>query len=81
MPTTVEYPLNKTQNEEFVLPCQTCAGKTSHKALATVDVRGSEGDGGYSFGRTIDNQIVQCLGCKSIFFRAAEHAYPRRFWR
>lgn len=71
MPTTVDYHVNKTQSEEFVLPCQNCAGKTSHKALATVDVRGSEGDGGYSFDWAIDNQIVQCLGCKSISFRVA----------
>lgn len=76
----VKYHLNKTKNAEMNLPCQTCTGKTAHRALATVDVRGSEGDHNYSFDWAIDNQIVQCLGCKSISFRVAssnsEDYYP-----
>ncbi len=71
MSTTVEYHLNKTQNVEVQLPCQKCAGKTTHKALVTVDVRGSEGDHPFSFDWSDDNQIVQCLGCKSLSFRIA----------
>lgn len=78
MSTTVEYHLNKTQNVEVELPCQKCAGKTTHKALVTVDVRGSEGD--HSFDWSDDHQIVQCLGCKSLSFRIAssnsEDYYP-----
>ena len=77
---TIEYHLNKTLNAELELPCQKCAGKTSHRALATVDVRGSEGDHHRSFDWSIDHQIVQCLGCKSISFRIAssnsEDYYP-----
>ena len=71
MPSTVEYHLNKTQNVEVELPCQKCAGKTNHKALVTVDVRGSEGDHSYSFDWSADHQIVQCLGCKSLSYRIA----------
>ena len=80
MSTTVEYHLNKTQNVEVELPCQKCAGKTTHKALVTVDVRGSEGDHRHSFDWSDDHQIVQCLGCKSLSFRIAssnsEDYYP-----
>jgi hypothetical protein len=80
MPTTVEYLLNKTQNVEVELPCQTCSGKTTHKALVTVDIRGSEGDHRFSFDWSDDHQIVQCLGCKSLSFRIAssnsEGYYP-----
>jgi hypothetical protein len=68
---SAKYHLNKTQNEEMDLPCQKCTGKTTHRALATVDVRGSEGDHNYSFDWAEDHQIVQCLGCKSISFRVA----------
>lgn len=80
---TTEYHLNKTQNAEFELPCQRCAGKTAHKALATVDVRGSEGDHDYSFDWAVDHQIVQCQGCKSISYRMessnSEDCYPNKF--
>ena len=76
----IKYHLNKTLNIELELPCQKCSGKTSHRALATVDVRGSEGDHDRSFDWSIDHQIVQCLGCKSISFRIAssnsEDYYP-----
>ncbi len=80
MSTTVKYHLNKSQNIEVELPCQKCSGKTTHKALVTVDVRGSEGDSRHSFDWADDHQIVQCLGCKSLSFRTAstnsEDYYP-----
>lgn len=69
MSSTVQYHLNKTQNVEVEVPCQQCVGKTTHKALVTVDVRGSEGDYRHSFDWSDDYQIVQCLGCKSLSFR------------
>ena len=53
------------------MACQSCAGKTSHKALVTVDVRGSEGDSHYSLDWSTDYQIVQCQGCKTLSFRIA----------
>ena len=71
MPSTVEYKINKTTGEEHSLPCIKCAGRTAHKVLASVDVRGDEGDSNHSFSWSIDNQIVQCLGCKTISFRRA----------
>lgn len=80
MAATVEYKINLTQNREFELACQKCAGKTTHRALVTVDVRGSEGDSNFSFDWSTDHQIVQCLGCKSVSFRIAssnsEDYYP-----
>lgn len=80
MPSTVKYEINKTQGEEHLLPCIKCAGKTTHKVLASVDVRGNEGDSNYSFSWSTDNQVVQCLGCKTVSFRKAssnsEDYYP-----
>lgn len=69
MPSTVKYHINKTQGEEHSLPCIKCTGKTAHKVLASVDVRGDDGDSNYSFEWATDNQIVQCLGCKTVSFR------------
>lgn len=80
MPSDINYILNKTQGEEHNLPCIKCTGKTAHKVLASMDVRGSEGDHNYSFDWSTDYQIVQCLGCKTISFRKAssnsEDYYP-----
>ena len=80
MPSTVQYHVNKTEGEEHSLPCVKCTGKTSHKVLASVDVRGEEGDSSYSFSWAADNQIVQCQGCKTVSFRKAssnsEGYYP-----
>lgn len=76
MLNTVKYHINKTQDEEHSLPCINCTGKTTHKVLASVDVRGDEGEVSW----WIDNQIVQCLGCRTVSFREAssnsEDYYP-----
>ena len=71
MASTVEYHLNKTQGDENVLPCLKCTGRTAHKVLTSVDVRGDDGDRDYSVSWSNDHQIVQCLGCKSVSFRIA----------
>lgn len=54
-----------------MLPCIKCAGKTTHKVVASLDVRGDEHDSRYSFSWIVEHQIVQCLGCKTISFRKA----------
>lgn len=69
MSTHIEFKLNQTQGKEYELPCLKCSGKTAQKALTTVDVRGREGDHGYTFHWADDHQIVQCLGCKSLSYR------------
>jgi hypothetical protein len=71
MPTTVNYHINKTQGEEHELPCIKCTGKAAHKVLASADVHGDDSDSNHSFSWVIDNQIVQCLGCKTVSFRRA----------
>ncbi|XHX77044.1 MAG: DUF4145 domain-containing protein [Stenomitos frigidus ULC029] len=80
MPSNVNYHTNKTQDEEHSLPCIKCIGKTTHKVIVSVDIRGVEGEGNYSLSWWIDNQIVQCLGCKTVSFREAssnsEDYYP-----
>ncbi len=63
--------INKTQREEFTIPCIKCTGKTDHKVLVSVDVRGEEDYGEFELDWANDYQIVQCLGCKTISFRMA----------
>lgn len=67
MSSTVKYHINKTQGEEHLLPCIKCTGKTAHKVLTSVD----ENDGDYQVSWSTDNQIIQCLGCKTVSFRKA----------
>ncbi|PSB24738.1 DUF4145 domain-containing protein [Stenomitos frigidus] len=80
MPGTINYYTNKTQGEEYSLQCIQCTGKTTHKVLVSVDIRGTKEEGTYSLSWWIDNQIVQCLGCKTVSFREAssndEEYYP-----
>jgi hypothetical protein len=61
--------LNKSQNTEIDLPCVKCLGKTNHKVLTSVDIRGEETDGHWSIQWCDDYQIVECGGCKSKSFR------------
>ena len=61
--------INKSQNLEIKLPCMKCTGKTTHKVLASVDIRGEETDGDWSLQWCDDYQIVECSGCKSKSFR------------
>lgn len=71
MPTSIKYNINKSQGTEIELPCIKCTGKTTHKALVSVDVRGSQGDHRQSFDWADNHQIVQCMGCKSLSYRIA----------
>ncbi len=73
MKSKVDYHINKTQGNEFAIPCLNCTGKTTHKVLASVDMQGQEKyrDDEFDISWTIDNQIVQCLGCKTVSFREA----------
>lgn len=61
--------LNKSQNNELELPCTKCLGKTAHKVLTSVDIRGEETDGSWLIQWCDDYQIVECAGCKSKSFR------------
>jgi hypothetical protein len=71
MSIKVEHILNKTVGEEHEIPCVRCSGKTTHKVIASFDTQGDESSGDYSFQWSTHNQIVQCLGCKSVSFRKA----------
>lgn len=71
MPISIDYSINKTQGNEIEVPCIKCAGKTAHKALVSVDVRGSDGDHRFSVDWATDHQIIQCMGCRSISYRVA----------
>lgn len=72
MSDSIKYDLNKTQDEEMELPCIKCSGKTAHKALVSVDMRGSHRSRcGNFFDWSEDHQIVQCMGCKSLSYRIA----------
>lgn len=80
MASTKNVELNKSQNAELELPCIKCLGKTTHKVLVSVDVRGEETDGDWSLDWCDDYQIVECSGCKSKSFRNvssnSEDYYP-----
>lgn len=69
MATKEDLALNKTQGEVHRIPCLKCTGKTDHTVLASVDMRGDEEDGNFSFSWTAAHQVVQCLGCKTVSFR------------
>jgi hypothetical protein len=69
MPDEITQKLNKRQHEEEHLPCATCHGRTTHKVLTDVQVSGSECNGSYMWSD--HHELVQCLGCKSISYRAA----------
>lgn len=73
MTIKVDYHLNKTQDNEFEIPCFNCTGKTTHKVLVSVDVQGQEKyqNDALNISWSTDNQIVQCLGCKTVSFRQA----------
>lgn len=58
---------NQTQNKEYRVACGKCLGRTRHKVLQSVDVKGV--DFAWDF-EWIDNyQIIQCQGCDFISFR------------
>jgi hypothetical protein len=57
---------NKTQNEEYWLPCGKCNRNTRHKVRQSVEVNGEE-DWGYNYWERY--QIVQCQGCDVVSFR------------
>lgn len=69
MATTKNVELNKSQNLELEAPCTKCSGKTTHKVLVSVDVRGEETVGDWSLQWCDDYQIVECGGCKTKSFR------------
>lgn len=61
----MKYKVNTEHKIEPEVVCVKCAGKTSHKILASVDENGSEGDFDWHSG----HQIIQCQGCKSLSYR------------
>ncbi len=67
----VKYTKNRTRDEEYEVSCIRCVGRTAHVVMASVELRGEEEDGDYSFGWAVDYQIIQCLGCKTVSFRSA----------
>lgn len=71
MADSIQFTRDGTINEELALSCMKCAGKTTHKVVASYDLRGSSDDGRILFQWATDHQIVQCQGCKSVSFRKA----------
>ena len=71
MADTVKYIPNSTIDQEHDVSCIKCSGKTTHKVFASYDIRGDFDDGHHSFQWAVDNQVIQCLGCKTVSFRKA----------
>lgn len=68
---SIKYTKDSTADEEHEVSCSKCSGKTSHKVVSSYDLRGEDDDGQYSIQWSVDHQIIQCLGCKTISFRKA----------
>lgn len=68
---SVEYKKDSTTDEELLVSCSKCSGKTAHKVVSSYDLRGEHSDGVFSMQWAVDHQIIQCLGCKTISFRKA----------
>ncbi len=71
VPVKVNFSEGETKDSEMNLPCISCAGKTSHKVVASFDERGSDENHEHSFEWSVDYQVVQCQGCKAASFRQA----------
>jgi len=71
MADTIKYIPNSTLNEEHQVSCIKCSGKTTHKVVASYDLRGDYDDGHYSMQWATDHQVIQCLGCKTVSYRKA----------
>jgi len=56
---------DKTIGKEMKLPCLTCATRTFHKVLKSIDEHDQDGWGVY----WASYQIVYCLGCRTVSFR------------
>ena len=67
MGSKITFSNNNTNGHEVNLPCTTCSGKPTHKVVASFQERGVD----HLFDWTVDYQIVQCQGCKSVSFRQA----------
>lgn len=72
MARKITYAVNGSLERELNLPCLKCAGKPSHKVVASFDESGSDSEfHGDTFYWNDHYQVVQCQGCKSISFRQA----------
>ena len=69
MKTDITSSLNLTTGKEYEISCIKCTGKTTHKVVTSTEIRGHTGDSHYDYYWSVDYQIIQCLGCKSISFR------------
>jgi hypothetical protein len=58
---------NKSQGEQYRLPCGRCHVETRHIVLQSVDVNGKAVEWDYYFSDQY--QIVQCQGCEAVSFR------------
>lgn len=65
MRSTEKEKLNKSVGTVVTIACTTCAGKTAHEVVGSVDQSGEVGD--IQWDRKY--QIVRCRGCNEISFR------------
>lgn len=68
---SIEYIKDNTTEEEYEILCTQCSGKTAHKVVSSYGLIQVHDDGRNYSDWTTDNQIIQCLGCKTISFRKA----------
>ena len=68
---SIDYIKDNTTEKEHEILCTQCDGKTTHKVVSSYGLIQVYDDGQNYSDWTTDNQIIQCLGCKTISFRKA----------
>lgn len=71
MKTSTKYIQQASEGHELELPCGKCCAKTFHRVVCSDGVESSREDQHNFHEWWVDNQIVQCQGCKMFSFRMA----------
>ncbi|WP_243055298.1 DUF4145 domain-containing protein [Pseudomonas sp. BP01] len=71
MKTSTKYTLHASEGHELELPYGKCCAKTFHRVVCSAGVESSREDQHNFHEWWVDNQIVQCQGCKTFSFRMA----------
>lgn len=69
MKTSTKYTQHASESHELELPCGKCCAKTFNRVVCSAGVKSSREDQHNLHEWWVENQIVQCQGCKTFSFR------------
>ncbi|MCE0877167.1 DUF4145 domain-containing protein [Pseudomonas monteilii] len=69
MKTSTKYTQHAGEGHELELPCGKCRARTFHRVVCSAGVESSHEDLHNFHEWWVENQIVQCQGCKTFSFR------------